>query len=96
MPKNGLDDTDRCLKDLSMMPPWPGMMSPKSLILKALLKPEAKKPPKGPMMEAKRDMKKVWTKKGKTVMVSFIPRSLLHVAMVWGGRAVTGRQGRRT
>ena len=33
----------------SMMPPWPGMMSPKSLILNARLKPEAKKPPKGPM-----------------------------------------------
>ena len=40
------------------------MISPKSLILKALLKPEAKKPPKGPMMEAKRDIQKVWRKKG--------------------------------
>ena len=49
---------------LSIIPPCPGMMSPKSLILKALLKPEAKKPPKGPMMEAKRDIQKVWRKKG--------------------------------
>lgn len=40
------------------------MMSPKSLILNALLKPEAKKPPKGPMMEAKRDIQKAWRKKG--------------------------------
>jgi len=31
----------------SVIPPWPGIRSPKSLILKARLKPEAKKPPKG-------------------------------------------------
>ena len=49
---------------LSIIPPCPGMMSPKSLILNALLKPEAKKPPKGPMMEAKRDIQKAWRKKG--------------------------------
>lgn len=37
----------------SVMPPWPGMLSPKSLILKPRLKPEAKKPPNGAMSEAK-------------------------------------------
>ena len=37
---------------LSVMPPCPGMESPKSLILKPRLKPDAKKPPKGAMMEA--------------------------------------------
>ena len=37
---------------LSVMPPWPGMESPKSLILKPRLKPDAKKPPKGAMMDA--------------------------------------------
>ena len=71
-----------------MMPPWPGMMSPKSLILNALLKPEAKKPPKGPMMEAKRERKKVWTKKGKKVTVSFICNNRRHVANVCMQRKV--------
>mmetsp|Transcript_6268 Transcript_6268/g.13756 ORF Transcript_6268/g.13756 Transcript_6268/m.13756 type:complete len:219 (+) Transcript_6268:827-1483(+) len=37
----------------SVMPPWPGMVSPKSFILKARLKPLAKKPPNGAMTEAK-------------------------------------------
>lgn len=36
----------------SEIPPWPGMESPKSLILKARLKPDAKKPPNGAMTEA--------------------------------------------
>lgn len=36
----------------SVMPPWPGMLSPKSLILKVRFKPEAKKPPNGAMREA--------------------------------------------
>mmetsp|Transcript_36055 Transcript_36055/g.64473 ORF Transcript_36055/g.64473 Transcript_36055/m.64473 type:complete len:238 (-) Transcript_36055:462-1175(-) len=38
---------------LSVIPPCPGMESPKSFTLKARLKPLAKKPPKGPMREAK-------------------------------------------
>ena len=71
-----------------MMPPWPGMMSPKSLILNALLNPDAKKPPNGPMMEAKRERKKVWTKKGKKVTVSFMFNSLLQVANVCTGLKV--------
>ena len=71
-----------------MMPPWPGMMSPKSLILNALLNPDAKKPPNGPMMEAKRERKKVWTKKGKKVTVSFMFNSLLQVARVCTGLKV--------
>ena len=36
----------------SVMPPCPGMESPKSLILSPRLKPLAKKPPKGAMMLA--------------------------------------------
>ena len=36
----------------SVMPPWPGMDSPKSLTLKVRLRPEAKKPPKGAIREA--------------------------------------------
>ncbi len=34
------------------MPPWPGIESAKSFILKALLKPEAKNPPNGATREA--------------------------------------------
>jgi len=34
------------------MPPCPGILSPKSLILKALLRPLAKNPPKGAIREA--------------------------------------------
>lgn len=36
----------------SVMPPCPGMLWPKSLMLNARLKPEAKKPPKGATSEA--------------------------------------------
>ena len=36
----------------SVIPPWPGMDSPKSLTLKVRLRPEAKNPPKGAMREA--------------------------------------------
>ena len=70
---------------LSIIPPCPGMMSPKSLILKALLKPEAKKPPKGPMMEAKRDIQKVWRKKGYMARVSLLIRRRAQVRKVWKG-----------
>ena len=44
----------------SVIPPWPGMLSPKSLILKARLKPEAKKPPNGATSEAKHAMDNRW------------------------------------
>jgi len=37
----------------SVIPPCPGIESPKSLILNALLTPLAKKPPKGAIKEAK-------------------------------------------
>ena len=37
------------------MPPWPGMTPPKSFILNARLKPLAKKPPNGPMIELNND-----------------------------------------
>ncbi len=37
----------------SVIPPWPGIESPKSLILKLRLSPEAKKPPNGAISDAK-------------------------------------------
>lgn len=40
-----------------------GQITP-TLILKALLKPLAKKPPKGPMIEAKADRAMLWIWKG--------------------------------
>lgn len=36
------------------MPPCPGIIYPKSLTYNALLNPEAKKPPKGPIKDANR------------------------------------------
>lgn len=44
----------------SVMPPWPGMESPKSLILNVRLRPEAKKPPKGAISDAKVANTKMW------------------------------------
>ena len=44
----------------SVMPPCPGMLSPKSLMLKARLNPEAKKPPNGATSEAKHAINKRW------------------------------------
>ena len=41
----------------SVIPPWPGMECPKSLMSKARLNPEAKNPPKGATRDAKQDMK---------------------------------------
>ena len=46
--------------NLSANPPWPGMLSEKSFILRPLFKPEAKKPPKGAMRAAKRAMTPAW------------------------------------
>lgn len=43
-----------------VMPPWPGTRSPKSLILKVLLSPLAKKPPNGAMREAKVAITRMW------------------------------------
>ena len=37
----------------SVIPPCPGIESPKSLIFQARLKPEAKKPPNGAKIDAK-------------------------------------------
>lgn len=39
----------------STRPPWPGITSPKSLILNARLKPLAKNPPNGPIIELNND-----------------------------------------
>lgn len=44
----------------SVMPPCPGMESPKSLSLKLRLSPEAKNPPKGAINEANEARTKVW------------------------------------
>lgn len=44
----------------SVIPPCPGILSPKSLMLKALLKPEAKNPPNGAASEAKDAMTRRW------------------------------------
>lgn len=44
----------------SVIPPCPGIECPKSLMLKALLNPEAKNPPKGATREAKVAITKAW------------------------------------
>lgn len=44
----------------SVMPPWPGIEWPKSLMPNARLKPEAKKPPKGAKSEANVAMTSAW------------------------------------
>jgi hypothetical protein len=56
-----------------MTPPCPGIMSPKSLILKARLKPLPKNPPNGPITEAKIDMKKACNRNGYKLNVAFMP-----------------------
>ncbi len=57
-----------------------------TLILKALLNPLAKNPPKGPMTEAKIDMKKAWSRNGYNVTVSFIfswIKKLRYIVNLW-------------
>ena len=44
----------------SVKPPWPGILSAKSLTLKALLKPLAIKPPKGAIKEVNSEIVKAW------------------------------------
>jgi hypothetical protein len=56
----------------SVMPPWPGMESPKSLILKERLRPEAKKPPKGAMREAKVARLSAWNHIGGKVKAKWV------------------------
>ena len=48
----------------SVMPPCPGIDSPKSLTLKVRLRPEAKKPPKGAIREAKLAKMRMWNSMG--------------------------------
>lgn len=48
----------------SVIPPWPGIECPKSLMLNALLKPDAKNPPKGATRDAKVAMTRQWIWKG--------------------------------
>ena len=52
----------------SVMPPCPGIESPKSLTLKVRFRPEAKKPPKGAMREANVAKTKTWKWMGAKVM----------------------------
>jgi len=44
----------------SVIPPCPGIESPKSLILKVRLRPDAKKPPKGAMRDANVAKIRMW------------------------------------
>ena len=53
----------------SVIPPCPGMESPKSLMLKVRFRPDAKKPPNGAMREAKVAMAMMWNCIGETVIV---------------------------
>ena len=52
--------TQTALKQYQVFGDRPGMVSAKSLILKARLKPLAKKPPKGPIREPKTENTKAW------------------------------------
>lgn len=58
----------------SVMPPWPGILSPKSLILKVRFRPEAKKPPNGAMSEANVARARMWNWTGLIVYVLEIGR----------------------
>ncbi len=44
----------------SVIPPWPGMDSPKSLTLNVRFRPEAKNPPNGAIREAKVAKTRMW------------------------------------
>src|SRR5690349_9043415 len=57
----------------SVIPPCPGIESPKSLSLKVRFRPEAKKPPKGAMTEANVAQKKEWICIGAMVMLKLVP-----------------------
>lgn len=46
--------------NLSVKPPWPGIVSAKSFTLKALLKPLARNPPKGAMIEQNKEIATAW------------------------------------
>lgn len=50
---------------LSVMPPCPGMESPKSLMLNVRLRPDAKKPPNGAINDAKEAMARMWNCMGE-------------------------------
>jgi hypothetical protein len=69
----------------SVMPPCPGILSPKSLILKARLRPLAKNPPKGAMREAKVARTKMWNWIGATTTESGIGTSFPNEWMKEGG-----------
>lgn len=44
----------------SVIPPWPGIESPKSLMLNVRFSPDAKKPPNGAISDANDDMTRMW------------------------------------
>ena len=58
------------------MPPCPGILCPKSLILKARLSPLAKKPPKGAIREANVARTRIWNWIGATTTESGKGKSL--------------------
>jgi hypothetical protein len=55
------------------MPPWPGIESPKSLMWKVRLMPDAKKPPKGAISEAKVARIRMWNCRGSTSKLGGMP-----------------------
>lgn len=69
----------------SVIPPWPGIDSPKSLTLNVRFRPEAKKPPKGAMSEAKVANTSVCSCMGATMTVVLLVKgSLYSVGMKTG------------
>lgn len=61
---------------LSVIPPWPGIEWPKSLTLRDLLSPEAKKPPKGATSDAKAARATAWSCIGLAEKVK-LPKELV-------------------
>lgn len=69
----------------SVIPPWPGIDSPKSLTLNVRFSPEAKKPPKGAMSEAKVAKTSICSCMGATVtVVPLVKGSLCGVGLNTG------------
>ena len=67
------------------MPPWPGMLCPKSLMSKARLKPDAKKPPKGATRDAKVAITRAWNWKGAQGIAGKVVPIFTSAAILGGG-----------
>uniref|UniRef100_A0A2M4ANW0 Uncharacterized protein n=1 Tax=Anopheles triannulatus TaxID=58253 RepID=A0A2M4ANW0_9DIPT len=61
----------------SIIPPCPGIISPKSLILNARLKPDAKNPPNGPITELKMLIDSECRRNGYIVIVLLAPNNAM-------------------